>query len=65
MYTIRKTQTFYGPRTIKGYVLNPDGSRFETKSKATADAKAYELDGATYYCAQGEIGRAEYKVVRI
>jgi hypothetical protein len=66
MYAIKITRHYYGPRTVKSYVMTDDGQRrAEYATKAEAQAVADELDNAVYYTAHNEYGRADYNVVRI
>jgi len=63
-YVIRKTRSFYGPKTERSLVT---GDNYRPVTFATMSAaKSYitDLDGATYYTANNESGRAEYTAIR-
>jgi hypothetical protein len=62
-FVIRMTRSYYGPKTERSLVTGDSygALTFET----AADAKAYiaDLNKATYYTANNESGRPEYKVI--
>lgn len=68
MYAIRVIRNYYGPRTVKSYLLSDDprsDARAEYRTRAEALARIEQLDQAVYYTDHNESGRAEYRVVRL
>ena len=62
-FVIRKTRSFYGPKTERSLVTGDSYGALTFETAAEADAHIAELDEATYYTAHNESGRPEYKVL--
>jgi hypothetical protein len=61
-FVIRQTRSFYGPKTERSLVTW-DNRALNFKTAAEAEAHIADLEGATYYTANNESGRPEYKVI--
>ena len=63
-FTIRKTRSFYGPKTERSLVTGDSYGVLTFETAAEAEAHIAELDEAAYYAAHNESGRPQYKAIR-
>jgi len=62
-FVIRKTRSFYGPKTERSLVTGDSYGALTFKTATEAEAYIAELDEATYYTSYNESGRPEYKAI--